>query len=306
MVLGKKKNDIPRRLDIAQKTSMPTYSYHSVRANEDRQANNRDLKNVSPKRLKIAKNIWVEKFGLIILAVVIVVCLFSILYLSSTPNVVMLSNDNNPLFTSSRVAVGQEAQKLLSSSLLNKNKITINTHKITDNLEEDFPMYSDISVGLPFIDHHPVIYLTPAQPEVSLTNASGQYLLNADGQIMLRSTNPKNFTDLNLPNITYQLPGYLSVGEQILTSSEVSFIKTVIYELNTKAVTVSNINLLQATSELDVYIANEPYYVKFNLENNNPKQQAGSFLATQHYLKEQNITPSKYIDVRVDGRVFYQ
>jgi hypothetical protein len=306
MVLRKKKEDIPKRSDMSPKTSMPTYSYRSVRANEDRQAANRDPKKVSTKRLKIARNIWVEKFGLIILAVVIVICLFSILYLSSTPNVVMLSDDNNPLFTSSRVAVGQEAQRLLSSSLLNKNKITVNTHKITDNLEEDFPMYSDISISLPFIDHHPVIYLTPAQPEVSLTNVSGQYVLNSNGQIMLRSINPKYFNDLNIPNITYQLPGYLSVGEQILTSSEVSFIQTVIYELNTRAVTVSKITLLQATSELDVYITNEPYYVKFNLENNNPKQQAGSFLATQHYLKEHNITPSKYIDVRVDGRVYYQ
>ncbi len=306
MVLGKKKEDIPRRLDASLKTSMPTYSYRSVRANEDRQTANRDLKKVSTKRLKIARNIWIEKFGLIILAVVIVVCLFSILYLSSTPNVVMLGDDNNPLFTSSKAAVGQEAQRLLSSSLLNKNKITVNTHKITDNLEEDFPMYSDISIGLPFIDHHPVIYLTPAQPEVSLTNVSGQYVLNSNGQIMLRSINPKYFNDLDLPNVTYQLPGYLSVGEQILTSNEVSFIQTVIYELNTRAVTVSKITLLQATSELDVYIANEPYYVKFNIENNDPKQQAGSLLATQHYLKEQNITPSKYIDVRVDGRVYYQ
>ena len=245
---------------------MPTYSYHSVRASEERGPANRDLKKVSTKRLKIARNIWIEKFGLIILAAVIVICLSSILYLSSTPNVIMLSGDNSPLFASSKIAVGQEAQRLLSGSILNINKITVNTHKITDTLKEDFPMYSDISIGLPLIDHHPVIYLMPAQPEVSLTNTNGQYILNSNGQIMLRNMNLKYFSDLNLPAISDQLPGYLPVGEQVLTNNEISFIQTVIYELNTRGVMVSKMTLLQATSELDVYLANEPYYIKFNLE----------------------------------------
>ncbi len=306
MVLGKKKGDPLRRLDMSPKTSMPTYSYHSVRSNEDRGVANRDLKKVNTKRLKIVRNIWVEKFGLIILAAVIIICLFSILYLSNTPNVIMLSGSNNPLFTSSKVAVGQEAKRLLSSSILNKNKITVNTQKITDTLEQNFPMYSDISIGLPLIDHHPVINLTPAQPEVSLTNTSGQYILNSNGQIMLRNMNLKYFNDLNLPTVTYQVSGYLPVGERILTSSEVSFIKTVIYELNNRGVMVLKMTLLQTTSELDMYLVNEPYYIKFNLGNNDPRQQAGSFLATQHYLQMQNITPSKYIDVRIDGRVYYQ
>jgi hypothetical protein len=59
------------------------------------------------------------------------------------------------------------------------------------------------------------------------------------------------------------------------------------------------------TNELDVNLAGQSYFVKFDLQENDPRQQAGTFLATIASLKSQNITPTKYVDVRVDGRAYY-
>jgi hypothetical protein len=61
-----------------------------------------------------------------------------------------------------------------------------------------------------------------------------------------------------------------------------------------------------ATSELDVRVAGQPYFIKFNLQSGDARQQAGTFLATQSHLQSQNIVPSTYIDVRVDGRSYYK
>jgi hypothetical protein len=59
-------------------------------------------------------------------------------------------------------------------------------------------------------------------------------------------------------------------------------------------------------NELDIQIAGQPYEVKFNLHSDKAREQAGTYLATIASLQKQGITPSKYIDVRVDGRAYYQ
>ena len=59
--------------------------------------------------------------------------------------------------------------------------------------------------------------------------------------------------------------------------------------------------------ELDVYISGDPYYIKFNLEDNtDADQQIGTYFATRQYLINNKITPSQYIDAMVVGRVYYQ
>ncbi len=60
-----------------------------------------------------------------------------------------------------------------------------------------------------------------------------------------------------------------------------------------------------AAYELDVYLSETPYYVKFNLEND-ALQQAGTFLAAKQRLDRDNIRPEKYVDVRVSGRAYYK
>ena len=61
-----------------------------------------------------------------------------------------------------------------------------------------------------------------------------------------------------------------------------------------------------AENELDMYLTGQSYYVKFNLADSSPLQEVGTFLAVRQNLQQQGITPSQYIDVRVDGRAYYK
>jgi hypothetical protein len=110
---------------------------------------------------------------------------------------------------------------------------------------------------------------------------------------------------MNLPIIVFS-EGDITSGQRVLTSNEVQFIQTVVYELAQKHLVVSHMNLPQGTAELDAYINGLNYYVKFDIQNTDARQQAGSFLATIHYLQEQGTGPAQYVDVRTDGRVYYQ
>ncbi|MHB1865074.1 MAG: cell division protein FtsQ/DivIB [Candidatus Saccharimonadales bacterium] len=284
---------------------VPTYLYHSVRREQDIGLG-RNIKDISSKHIDKARKLWLEKFGLIILAIVIVVSLISILYLSNSSIVILqVSSSNDPVYTSYKSEVKATATKLLSSSILNSNKITVNTKKIEAVLQADYPMYSSVSITLPLLDHHAVIHLTPAQPTVELISSNGQYLLNQNGQVMEQSLNSDRVNIANLPKVQI-VNQQASLGKQILTTQEIQFIQTVVYELAARGNKVTTMTIPQGTSELIVNLVGKSYYGKFNLNNSDPRQQAGSFLATQHYLQTQNITPGKYIDVRTDGRVYYQ
>ena len=91
-----------------------------------------------------------------------------------------------------------------------------------------------------------------------------------------------------------------------MTAANVHFIRTVITELASRQYTVSAMTLPAATSELDVQLAGQPYTIKFNLQSNRARQQAGTFISTIEHLKKSNTPPSKYVDVRVDGKAYYQ
>ena len=77
-------------------------------------------------------------------------------------------------------------------------------------------------------------------------------------------------------------------------------------QLTAKQYTISALTLPAGTSELDASLSGLPYIVKFNLQATNARQQVGTFLATAGRLSSQHITPAKYVDVRVDGRAYYQ
>ncbi|HEY4964012.1 MAG TPA: hypothetical protein VIH90_04920 [Candidatus Saccharimonadales bacterium] len=307
MSLLKKKQQIRTRNRAPEEASkkVSAYTYHNSRSELD-EVEERDIRRSTPQSQN--KDFWLSRFGFIILIIVSVVCLFNILQLSSKPKITYLGNStNSTLYKLYEPAFVLNSSKLFNESLLNHNKITVNTKHITDVLESEFPEFSNISITLPLINHNPIIYLTPATPAAILENPSGQYLISQQGTAMLFGYKDANgFSYLNLPIITDQSGIEIKLGKPALTSQNISFIQTISAQLAARQDTVTAMTLPSNSSEIDVNLSGKPYYVKFNLEDNNPKLEAGSFLATESYLKGHNITPSKYVDVRAQGRVYYQ
>jgi hypothetical protein len=171
-----------------------------------------------------------------------------------------------------------------------------------------FPELASVSVTIPLLTHHPIIYIEPAQAALIIQSSSyGSFVLNADGRALVAATqNPLVAGQPALPVITDQSGLKLVLGHQVLSANTVSFAQVVAAQLAAKKYTITSMTLPPAASELDVALAGQPYIIKFNLENNDPLQQVGTFLATLSELQSQSITPAHYIDVRVDGRAYYQ
>ncbi len=248
-----------------------------------------------------------RRAGVLVLAVAIIVSVINVLSVSPQAKIEPLTSSQaqaSSAFLRDRAEYQAAADRLLASSIWNRNKITINTTQISRQLATQFPELSGASVTLPLLAHRPTIYVQPAQAALVVAANNGAYVIDQNGRALMPSANLP--TARNLPQIVDQSGLSISTGHQVLTSDGVSFIQTVLAELAAKKVSVSSMVLPASSRQLNVYIAGQPYFVKFNLAGGDARQQAGTYLATIAELRSQHATPKHYIDVRVDGRAYYR
>lgn len=246
---------------------------------------------------------WLQRTGLLILLIAVIVSLCNVLSLSTDAEIMPVTRGNNSSFLRKQSVYKAAADKLLASSIWNRNKITINTEAFNRKMVSQFPELADVSVSLPLLAHRPVVYIQPSQPVAVLDAANGSYVIDDAGKALLPSAQLSSAA--KLPQIVDQSGLHVRLNHQVITADDVAFIQTVLAELSAKHIGVSSLVLPASSRELDAYIAGQPYYGKFNLANNDPRRQAGTFLAALAQLQQQHATPH-YIDVRVDGRAYYQ
>lgn len=254
-----------------------------------------------PPTKRLSDNFWLQRVGSIILLIAIVASVVNVLTLSSSAKVLPLSGSNQTFLHNTNV-YQQAVDSLLKQSIWNHNKLTINTGRLADKLEAQFPELSSVSVTLPLLAHRPIVYVAANQPVLILLANNGAYVVDSTGRALLSTSQLPSNDQLNVPTISDQSGLTVTAGQQVLTSDNVSFIQIVTAQLQAAHLTIASMNLPVHTSELDVAISGQPYYVKFNLQSNDAKQQVGTFLA----VLSKGIVPQHYIDVRVDGRAYYQ
>lgn len=279
-----------------------TFAYRAKRA-DDTINLGRNANKTSVTAMKTTYS-WLQRFGLIILLVAVVASVVNLLSLTSTVEV-LPARTGETLPTSEKLEYQAAANKVLNGSILNRNKITVDADSISRALLKQFPDIGSVSVTIPLAAHRPIVYVEDAQPTAILIVSNGSFALDNSGKAIFEATSPAQLNDPNLPVIADPSNLSLKLNEQALPSNYMSFIETVVGQLNAKGFKASSLTLPAATNELDIGIAGQPYFVKFNLENNDPRQQAGTFLATIANLSSQHITPTKYVDVRIDGRAYY-
>ena len=295
-----------QRLPVDAGPKPSTYSYHARRSDFDVNLGRDGQREALAKRSRQFGDFWLQRFGVLILSVVVIISLINSLLLSNNVTIRPLSASGTSFLLRDPKVYEQAANKLMAGSLANHTKLTINTGKLEQSLLSQFPELASAKITLPLLSHHAVVHVQPARPAMILQTRDGSFVIDSTGRVMMPSTSIPTNANLQLPVVSDQSSLAARVGHQILTPLNVAFLQTVVAQLNAKNVHISSMVLPAAASELDVHIAGQPYFVKFNLQHDTARQQAGTFLATQAQLKRQNIVPSKYIDVRIDGRAYYQ
>lgn len=280
------------------------FSYYASRSEEDVNTG-RQIEREPKPVVKRRQATWRRRGARLGLAIVVLAVLVKVLSLSSQATVMPLAGGSS-LLLHTPAEYQAAADQLLSSSIWNHNKITVDTAGFSRQLTTEFPELSSVSLTLPLLSNRPTVYLQTVQPALILATDNGSFVITTAGEAVLASSRLAPAAAAKLPLVTDQSGLEVSLNHQALTVSDVGFIQTVVAQLNAKAVTVATMTLPASTNELDVHLSGAPYFVKFNLQNNDARQQVGTFLATRAYLQKQNVTPSQYIDVRLDGRAYYK
>lgn len=282
------------------------FSYHANRTDQDFNLGRLQPREQDNRRRERLVRYWRQRLGMLLAGLVLIVCVLDVLHLSSTPTVVALSSTSNNSFLQSTKVYANYAQKLLAGSILNANKVTINTQAIQTAMKQRFPELSDVSITLPLMGHHPVMYIEPTRPSLLLKASNGDFVLDENGKALLKADQVDNLTRLGLPVITDQSGLKAAPDATVLPSSSVGFIETVVRELKAKNIAIGGLTLPSAAYELDVTPAGAGYYVKFNMHDDSALQQVGTYLAVSQRLSSQGAKPSSYIDVRLSGRAYYK
>lgn len=290
------------RRSIAQ-----TFSYHTQRSDQTTNTGRDGAKfrsQVIGTAAKTIGNFWLQKFGLGILLIVGLASLFNALTLSNDAKIQQIGPANRSSLFHNQAAYQATTTELLNDSILNHNKITIDSAKLSRELLTRYPELASATLTLPLLSHRPIVYISYTQPALILHNSTGSFVLDTSGKV-LAPTSPEAVV-LGLPSVNDQSGFKLALNSQVLSSGDVSFIQTVVAGLQAKHLAITDMTLPTAANELDVAIGGEPYFVKFNLHAASAKLQIGSFLAVQQRLTGESVIPVHYIDVRVDGRAYYQ
>lgn len=296
-----------QRIRSAADSGKPAaFSYY---ANRDEQAvSGRQIQREQRKQRRTdLLRFWLQRSGLVILTIALLASVANALSLTSAAKVLPLKNGAKNLFLHDQTEYEAKAQELLSASPWNRNKVTIDTAKVSRQMKGAFPELTSVSVSLPLLAHRPVIYIETAEPALLLTTIGGTYLVDSTGKALLTGGDIDRVASRELPVVADQSNLQVRLNTPAVSSQQIAFIETIAAQLKARKVKIASMTLPPSANELYVQIADKPYFVKFNMQNaDTARQQAGTFLATITQLEKQGATPSKYVDVRVAGRAYYQ
>lgn len=239
----------------------------------------------------------------VVAAAVIIGSLLYSMTISTTPNVTTLTDTGSPY--RELEAYADKADELLSSSLLNKTKLTVNSSKFEGKMLEAFPEVSAVALRLPVIGRKPTLVLDIKPPALVLTTNRRSLVLDNSGMAVADLRQLPDGVRQTLPVLQDQTDLEIAIGKQAITSNTVAFVESLTTQFEAKDLKITQLSLPSAANELDIRIEGVPYYIKTDTTGN-ARLQAGSFIAVYEQLKRQGITPKEYVDVRVEEKAFYR
>jgi hypothetical protein len=316
MAFGRnKKNTVPeRRRPTGSNISTKSFSYYASKrsvappsnATESRQM---AIQSEKKRHFKLSRpNMGTvgQQFGTILLVIVLIASVISTLQVDNNPRVVLLNSASHYALHTTK-DYQRVVTDSLRSSLLNSNKITVNTRSVVQNLRQQFPEIYDASLVLPLIGHRPTLYVELTQPSIVLKTASQATVIDNSGRALMTSSSSA-YRDLKLPILKDESNIQHKVGDVALSSDNVAFVRDVVRQFASQGVGIAKLVLPAGKEELDVYPKHAKYYVRFNLHETTSREQAGTYFAVRQQLQKQGKKaklPQQYVDVRLVGRAYY-
>ncbi|MDB5181313.1 MAG: hypothetical protein JWP13_76 [Candidatus Saccharibacteria bacterium] len=296
-----------RQRPVSNDSSRPqAFSYHTQRSGSSVNTGRGQVEpDIDTKRSITAA--WTNnRLSMLGGGVLIVGLLGYMLTLTPSPKVVLKTTSDSAYFVQDAEAYQKTAAHSLSGSLFNRNKITVDTAKVEQDIKKNYPEVAKATVTAPLFGQKPVVTIEPYRPSFILTTtSSAAFLLDENGRALISTSQIAQSGELSVPTLQDKTDLQVKLGAQVLSGGTIRFIQEVLAILKASGVEYGVLSLPAGTSELDVAIKDKPYLVKFNLQGD-ARLQAGTLIATKLRLEKDRITPGQYVDVRVADRAYYR
>jgi len=295
-----------RRKKARQQSGEPQKKYGSYSYYDSYRANNNDgitQRNAPAKRTLPSRLKHVPSY----LAIILIICsLLYLLRLDTYPKINLNIEKKSTTLLQDSSVYQVAAQKTLKKSIFNRSKLTINTTKIADDLEQQFPELSEVVVNIPIAGHRLVFEIEPAKPSLILeSKTSNTFIIDEKGRAVVKATDVVDLKRLDIPLVIDESSITIEKGRPVLTKDEVGFISDLYKQMKIAKKSIKTIKLPQIANEVHVSFTDKSYHVKFNIYSN-LRVQVGAMLASEGKFSKDGQIPKSYIDVRVSGKVFYK
>ena len=285
-----RRSEIPRRR-ATDNTGSPK-AWHYYRSSSQ---------SASPSSSKKGKGVAIKTrlghlIDWLVIGLVIVGLAYTLL-VKPEPKVIMTSQAYHPEQTYRRAAISS------LQSWRNHNKVTFDQSGLIKDLQNQFPEVEKIDLELPLFSQRPLLRLNVSEPAIVLKSGSETYIVSSSGKAI---TNQANLSKNPKLVIVEDQSGFKStISTQVMSAEEVNFITALQKQLAASRIPVRSLVLPAAAKELHLRTTDQPYFVKFYL-GGDPAVQAGQLAAARQKFNSSSEHPSQYLDVRVEGKIFYR
>ncbi len=280
------------------------FSYYASRSPRSEMAERHENKKTSKMTLPIN---W-QTIPIYLAIISILISAGYLLLLEASPRIeIVASTPEKKQIMQSTGIYQRVGQELLSKSVFNRLKLTVDTNKLASDFKMRFPELSDVVIITPIAGHKLIFEIELTTPVLALVpNGGSDYIvLDERGRALFKTSDTSRVSSLKIPTIIDESGIGVEVGDNVLPTENINFITDVIQQLQAQNIPIQSVNLPPIANELRVKPANQSYYVRFNIVGD-ARLQAGSFIATMRHLEREGVSPGVYVDVRTVEKVYYQ
>jgi hypothetical protein len=306
-LLRRQKYNTDRRARTPKQAKPGVFSYT---ANQTIRASGQNRQPATKKPPTYARSVWwqhawIRNLPSLIALTAVTLSVLYCLGLSTNAKVVVSSANPQAVILRDKTDYQKGAQQILSQSILNRTKFTVNSSGFERAFQSEFPEVDSVTLTLPLVSRRPVVTISTAQPQLILTSQGQAYVLDKRGTVIMSAGDLSSSLRSSLPIVNDESGLQVAAGKTVLPAEDIQFITTVLFQLKAKQITPESVTLPKVAHEVDVKPNGQPYYIKFSLDGQ-AREATGTYLAAKQKFEQTNSVPSHYIDVRVPGRAYYQ
>lgn len=195
----------------------------------------------------------------------------------------------------------EASAKIIRSNIFNHTKVSFDYLGFERDMMTQFPEISSVSTSFALIGDKPVVRLSFHKPAILVTSLGRTWIVDDRGVAIAKYTDKMS----NLPKLIDEIGVTVEAGQSVISSKDVEFVLDLHKVATEKGIIIDKFTTPQIPKQINVSVAGEGYYTKFNL-NEDSAGQIGTWLVSREQLKSLNQTPSEYIDVRATEKVYWK